>query len=153
MLCGMRDAEQRVAQHSAAQPTHRTSVVPTAWRFFDVPDRTWRFFLCVVAAGFSLCCGSCNRFRLPWQRLTVFFGKASGARGCFLSDVSATPGRVSVTAAWTSTMRIRACSRSGHYFYESFGSGSQFFALLRCWLRSTGNWIPGQFPHAAQFVL
>ena len=22
--------------------------VPTAWRFFFVPDRTWRFFLCVV---------------------------------------------------------------------------------------------------------
>ena len=45
-------------------------------------------------------------FRLHWQRLAAFFGKASGASGCFSTDVSATQGRVSVTAALTSTMRI-----------------------------------------------
>ena len=61
-------------------------------------------------------------FRLPWQRSRCFLWKVSGARGCFSTDISATPGRVSA-----SPMR----SLDMIYFYESFVSGSDFCALFR----------------------
>ena len=70
---------RRRAVLSQVTPTHRTSFVSTAWRFFLVPDRAWGFvvacaglFPCAVAAGLSWRCGTCSRLRLPWQRPAAF---------------------------------------------------------------------------------
>ena len=107
-------------------PTHRASCVPAAWRFFIVPDRTWRFFLCVVAAGLSLCCGTSSRFGCLGSVSLPSLGRCLGHVG-----VSRRTSRRRQEGVRYSSID-KHDAHSGYYFYESFVSGSHFFALLRC---------------------